>query len=135
MFYGTVDEQTPYLMSAAHLTIERHVKIQGEANPYDPEWESYFEKRLDAKMVATLKGKQGLIHLWKQQGGCCPVCHQKITKETGWHNHHIQWRSKGGADTQENRVLLHPTCHKQVHSQGIPVSKPPSPIKRRVRKA
>jgi len=135
VFYGTVDQQTPYLTSAAHVTIERHAKIQGEANPYDPEWESYFEKRLDAKMVATLKGKQGLLRLWKEQGGCCPVCQQKITKDTGWHSHHIHWRSKGGTDTQENRVLLHPTCHKQVHSQGTTVSKPPSPTKRRVRKA
>ncbi len=106
VFYGTVDERTPYLLSAARVPIIRHLKIQGKANPYDPAWESYFEKRLDVKTVATLKGKQWLLHLWKEQGGLCPICEQKITKITGWHSHHILWRSKGGSDTGENRVLL-----------------------------
>jgi hypothetical protein len=87
-------------------------------------WESYFEKRLDVQIVATLKGKRQLLTLWKEQGGLCPICHQKITQITGWHSHHILWRSKGGSDTAENRVLLHPTCHQQVHSQNIPVAKP-----------
>src|SRR5712691_9998091 len=135
VFYGTVDEQTHYLTDAVYVPIKRHSKIRGEANPYDPEWESYYEKRLDVKMVDTLKGKQWLIHLWKEQGGLCPICHQKITKITGWHSHHILWRSKGGPDTKDNRVLLHPTCHQQVHNQGISVTKPPPLTKRGVRKA
>jgi len=135
VFYGTTEEQTHYLTDAAHVPIKRHIKIRGEANPYDPQWESYYEKRLDVKMVDTLKGKQWLIHLWKEQGGLCPVCHQKITKLTGWHSHHLLWRSKGGPDTKENRVLLHPTCHQQVHSQGLSVTKPPPLTKRGVRKA
>jgi hypothetical protein len=30
------------------------MKIRAEANPYDPSWETYFEKRLDVQMVRTL---------------------------------------------------------------------------------
>ena len=135
VFYGTTEEQTHYLTDAAQVPIKRHTKIRGEANPYDPQWESYYEKRLDVKMVETFKGKQWLSHLWKEQGGLCPVCHQKITKITGWHSHHLLWRSKGGPDTKENRVLLHPTCHQQVHSQEISVTKPPPLTKQGVRKA
>ena len=135
VFYGTVDKQTPYLISAARVPITRHRKIQGEANPYDPAWECYFEHRLAVKMSATLKGKQWLLHLWKEQQGVCPICQQKIPKITGWHSHHILWRSKGGPDTADNRLLLHPTCHQQVHSQRISVTKPPPPTKRKVRKA
>ena len=135
VFYGTIEEQTHYLTDAAHIPIKRHIKIRGEANPYDPTWENYYEKRLDVKMVDTHKGKQWLIHLWKEQGGLCPICHQKITKITGWHSHHILWRSKGGPDTKDNRVLLHPTCHQQVHSQEITVTKPPPLTKKGVRKA
>jgi RNA-directed DNA polymerase len=112
------------LLAASSIHIERHTKIRAEANPYDPTWEQYFEKRLDVHMAARLKGKRWLIHLWKEQQGLCPVCHQKITKITGWHSHHILWRSKGGSDRAENRVLLHPTCHQQVHSQGLHVEKP-----------
>src|SRR5947209_222876 len=111
------------LLAASSIRIERHTKIRAEANPYDPAWETYFEKRLDVQMVVRLKGKRWLIHLWKEQQGLCPICNQKITKITGWHSHHILWRSKGGSDRAENRVLLHPTCHQQVHSQRLHVEK------------
>ena len=44
--------------------------------------------------------------LWKAHHGRCLVCNQPFTDETGWHIHHIIWRSHGGPDTAENRVLL-----------------------------
>jgi len=124
VFYGEVEGREYYLAETACVPIKRHVKVKGEANPYDPEWESYYEKRLDVHMVDTLKGRRWLSHLWKEQHGLCPICQQKITRITGWHSHHIHWRSKGGSNTAENRVLLHPNCHQQVHSQGLSVEKP-----------
>jgi RNA-directed DNA polymerase len=121
------------LFKAKSVAIQRHIKIQSEANPYDPQWETYFEKRLDVKMAHHLTGKRTLLSLWKQQGGLCPLCNQKITKLTGWHSHHIIWRSLGGGDGAANRVLLHPDCHERLHRQRLTVSKPrPS---RGVRKA
>jgi RNA-directed DNA polymerase len=114
------------LFAASSIRIQRHTKIRAEANPHDPNWEPYFEKRLDLQMFAKLKGRRWLQHLWKEQSGLCPVCQQKITKITGWHSHHILWRSKGGSDGTENRVLLHPNCHQQIHSQHIFVGKPRS---------
>src|SRR5260221_4233978 len=65
VFFGTVEEHPRYLLRATNVPIVRHVKIQGEANPYDPAWESYFEKRLDVQMEATLKGNHWLHTLWK----------------------------------------------------------------------
>ena len=96
--------------------IKRHTKIKGTVNPYDPAWEIYFEKRLGLQMAEDLKGRQQLLYLWQEQDGICPICHQKITKLTGWHNHHIVWRVKEGSDNADNRVLRHPNCHRQVHS-------------------
>jgi RNA-directed DNA polymerase len=116
--------QTVQLFYAASVPIKRHVKIKGEANPYDPEWEVYFEERLGVKMADDLRGRRTLLYLWKEPNGICPICNQKITKLTGWHNHHIVWRTKGGGDGTENRVLLHPNCHRQVHSRGLAVAKP-----------
>jgi RNA-directed DNA polymerase len=127
IFFGEGDRSSKWeawLYTAARTSIRRHVKIRGEANPYDPAWEMYFEKRLDVKMKDNLSGRRKLLHLWKEQNGICPVCSQKITELTGWHNHHIVWRSKGGSDKAENRVLLHPNCHRQVHNRGITVGKP-----------
>jgi RNA-directed DNA polymerase len=107
-------------------SIRRHTKIKGEANPYDPAWESYFEHRLDVKTESSLKGLKMLLFLWKEQQGICPVCRQKITKLTGWHTHHLIWRSHGGSDSANNLVLLHPECHQEVHSQKLVVVKPRS---------
>src|SRR6185295_18943545 len=61
-----------------------------------------------------------------EQNGICPICGESITELTGWHNHHIRWRCQGGTDGAENRVLLHPNCHQQVHSQKLTVQKPRS---------
>jgi RNA-directed DNA polymerase len=122
-----------YLHRAADMPIKRHVAIRKEANPFDPAWESYFEARLDVTMERNLRGKRRLLALWMDQGGVCPHCGHRITKLTGWHSHHVVWRSKGGSDGRDNRVLLHPTCHMQVHSRGIPLVKPPRA--RGVRKA
>jgi len=132
---GSTDKQRiVHLIAADQTRIQRHLKIRAEANPYDPAWEPYFERRLDVKMVGTLAGKRVLVRLWKEQRGLCPVCGQKITILTGWHSHHIVWRSKGGNDKTTNRVLLHPTCHQQVHSQQVSVAKP-RPVTRASRKA
>jgi len=112
------------LIFASNTPIKRHVKIRGAANPYDPEWEVYFERRLGVQMADNLQGRRQLLRLWQEQKGICPVCKQKITKLTGWHNHHIVWRTYGGNDQAENRVLLHPNCHHQLHSSGLTVVKP-----------
>jgi len=63
-------------------------------------------------------------YLWEEQQGLCPICAQTITTQTGWEARHIVWRSKGGSASTENQVLLHPNCHKLVHSQGVTVVKP-----------
>jgi RNA-directed DNA polymerase len=101
---------TVRLFRAASVPIKRHIKIQGAANPFDPNWEVYFERRLDERrlderrldvsMEQSLNGKRRLVYLWKNQRGYCPLCHQKITKLTGWHSHHLVWRSKGGVMAQ-----------------------------------
>lgn len=128
VFYGEIvgkdgKTHTVNLFDVAGVTIKRHVKIKGAANPYDPDWEPYFEKRLDQQMIATFKGRNQLLALWHSQKGCCPVCGEKITQQTGWNNHHIVWRVHGGSDGVENRVLLHPNCHHQVHILKLDVAK------------
>jgi RNA-directed DNA polymerase len=112
------------LLHAKKVAIKRHIKVRGAANPYDPQWDPYFEKRLNMQMADNLKKRRVLLNLWREQNGVCPVCEQRITKRTGWHNHHLDWQTNGGLDDLENRVLLHPNCHRQVHSLGMTVVKP-----------
>jgi len=127
-FYGLGTDKegkptTILLAWAMKVPIQRHIKVISEANPYDPKWEQYFEKRLDRHMLDRFWGRQHLRSLWFEQDGICPVCQQKITETTGWARHHITWRSHGGDDNLTNLILVHPTCHQQIHSRKLPVMK------------
>jgi RNA-directed DNA polymerase len=127
-FRGTVTDQRGgqhpvWLFQAGAMPIRRHVKIRGEANPYDPAWELYFEERLGTQMASTLTGRGTARYLWLEQDGKCLVCGQPLTLEAGWHMHHLLWRSHGGGHDADNLVLLHPNCHRQVHSEGLVVNK------------
>ena len=116
MFTGDDDNGNPTrLCKATSVPVTRHVKIMGEANPFDPEWENYFEQRYLWKWKSSKRGKGRLRNLWKQQGGYCPMCGQKFSGEVNIHTHHIVERCKGGGDDLKNLVLLHPNCHRQVH--------------------
>jgi RNA-directed DNA polymerase len=103
------------LFYAGNVAIRRHVKVKGEANPYDPTWRSYFERRSDAEMVRLLADRPYLLSLWERQRGRCPRCGQPITRPSEWHNHHIVRKIDGGSEAPANHVLLHPDCHRQVH--------------------
>ncbi len=51
-----------------------------------------------------------------QEFGRLQQCGQRITKESGWHIHHVTRRSEGGTDATSNLPLLHPNCHRQHHA-------------------
>jgi RNA-directed DNA polymerase len=127
-FRGTiVDDEgkhpTVFLVQARAIAIRRHVKVKGAANPYDPAWELYFEERLARQMASTLTGRGTARYLWLEQDGKCQVCRQPLALAEGWHVHHLRGRSHGGSALIENLVLLHPNCHRQVHSEGLVVGK------------
>jgi RNA-directed DNA polymerase len=108
---------TVRLLKAADVPIKRHVKIKAAANPYDAKWEPYFEERTALQMRDSQIGYNKLVRLWFRQEGICPQCDHKITSETGWHLHHQVWVVNGGDDSFANLVLMHPTCHQQLHAQ------------------
>ena len=107
------------LIKAGKVSIQRHVKIKGNANPYDAQDELYFEKRADRIMFNKLNGRKLMTQLYKRQQGLCLHCNQKITIQTGWNAHHLVAKHLGGTYTADNLVLLHPVCHKQVHARNI----------------
>jgi RNA-directed DNA polymerase len=104
------------LWRAVDTPIVRHVPIKMTANPFDPEWEVYFEERAGNKMKRSLRTRKQLLKLWISQEQRCPVCKTQITLETGWHVHHIQRRVDGGQDNPGNLIMLHPNCHRQIHA-------------------
>lgn len=128
VFTGEIEDrkgetQEIQLYRAAMVHIQRHKLIKGEANPYDPRWEEYFDQRLGDKWMRGTNRKK-LRALWWYQEGKCPVCDQKITKETGWNIHHTTYRVYGGTDNFTNLSLLHPNCHRQLHSRDLKETEP-----------
>jgi RNA-directed DNA polymerase len=114
------------LYRLADMVITRHIKIKGEFNPFDPRWELYGEELRSKRMVQSLSYRRQLTQLYMSQSGCCNLCGTAITRETGWHDHHIVRRVDGGSNLLFNRVLLHPVCHAKVHARRLTVVKPAS---------
>ncbi|SOE91335.1 group II intron reverse transcriptase/maturase [Caballeronia arationis] len=112
------------LHDIANTPIRRHRKIKAAANPFDPQWESYFEERLGFEMMDSLKGRTRLIRLWWNQGRTCPTCSQPITKSSGWGLFHLERVIDGGTDASRNLVMLHPDCHQIARGQRFSVVKP-----------
>jgi RNA-directed DNA polymerase len=112
------------LHDIASTPIRRHRKIKAAANPFDPQWESYFEERLGFAMLDSLKGRIRLIRLWLNQERTCPVCRQMITKSSGWRLFHLERVIDGGTDANRNLVMLHPDCHGIARGRGFSVVKP-----------
>jgi RNA-directed DNA polymerase len=112
------------LYSLAGTTIERHKKIKGEFHPYDPQWEAYGETLRQERMLKNMRYRKELATLYMNQRGTCALCGYEMNMETGWHDHHVEYRVAGGSEALGNRVLLHPNCHAQVHSLNLQVVKP-----------
>jgi len=103
------------LQKAIDTRIVVHKKVEGDLNPFLPEWEPALEARATLKMIDKLKDRKRLLHLWLSQDGTCPVCAHPITMDEAFHAHHIHPKQLGGTDMLSNLVLLHPNCHRQVH--------------------
>ncbi len=90
---------------------QRHLKIKGEANPFDREWDEYFQRR-DRQLALQASSRFRATMLIRQKG-LCPVCRQVIQCEEELELHHRD------SNHQNNRignlVLLHPNCHRQLH--------------------
>ncbi len=112
------------LYSLASTPVVRHKKIKGSYNPFDPAQEMYGETLRQGRLLQSMSHRKQWIKLYMDQQGLCALCQCKMTKETGWHDHHIEHRVFGGSNALGNRVLLHPSCHALVHARGIAVVKP-----------
>lgn len=114
------------LYSLPETKIERHIKVKGDFNPYDPAWVAYGEKLRVQRMSQDIWNAQR-YELYVQQFGNCALCGQGIDMDNEqYDDHHIVYRQFGGSDALSNRVLLHSVCHKRVHALGLKVIKPVS---------
>jgi len=120
----TEGSRTIKLLKLADTGIERHEKIKGDYNPFDPAWEVYGEKLRTKRMAKNMAYQYETSMLFIKQDGRCALCTEVLDYQSGWHDHHIVRKVDGGSDAMSNRVLLHPVCHTRLHALGLTVAKP-----------
>jgi len=98
------------LIYATNTNIRRFTKIKAEANPFDEDWQLYFEERADKQMRAEIKGRTIINKLYIKQKGLCSHCGTKITHETDFSVHQI------GTGKSITKHLVHPECHSKIHT-------------------
>ena len=100
------------LLKESDTPIQRHIKIQSQANPHDPRWEEYFETRWGQKMLSSSRGRSKLYRVWRRQDGMCTTCQEPITKSAPWGVRHIVKQRDGGTDAASNLQMHHLNCHR-----------------------
>ncbi|NDV84957.1 group II intron reverse transcriptase/maturase [Bacteroides sp. 51] len=86
--------------------ITRYVKVKAESNPFDPEWDEYFKRRKEYKMLKNLNDKHTLLYLWKKQKGICPLCGEAIDMDDSWGT-----TERKSTQEKENH-LVHDRCRR-----------------------
>jgi len=94
------------LLNHKSTPIVRHIKIKGEASPYDGNW-IYWSKRRGESPDTPNR----VASLIKRQKGICSHCGLYFTSTDIVEVDHIKPTSLGGKDTYDNLQLLHKHCH------------------------
>lgn len=84
--------------------VQRHAKIKGGYNPFDPAWEREGEILRTRRMMNLLQYRKEIVRIYQQQRGQCVHCRLPIARESGWHDHYLLPRIQGGKGTTNNRV-------------------------------
>lgn len=99
------------LKHLSNIHYMEYTQIKGDANPFDLEYEQYFDKRETKKMLVTLKGRNSLLYLWKKQDRKCPLCGIAIDRILPWN---VTEKVVNG---RIQRSLVHDKCYKQFRKQ------------------
>lgn len=103
------------LFKSKDIPIKRHIKIKAEANPYDRDFELYFEQRLVKRWKENKFVLDKVRRIWERQNHRCLVCNQLFKDKDDWDLHHVIRKTDGGGDNIGNLVMLHINCHMQLH--------------------
>ena len=106
------------LRSHAETKIIRHVKVKGDASPYDGNL-IYWSSRMGEHPEATVR----VATLLKKQKGKCTHCGMYFREEDVLEIDHINPKSLGGKDDYKNLQILHRHCHDEKTTEDGSVVK------------
>jgi RNA-directed DNA polymerase len=107
------------LYPIASTTIERHIKVKGDASPDDPSLKEYWNKRHQKLGKSRFDKGTKLYTIAENQEWKCPKCGEPLFNGEEIETHHIVPVAEGGTDDVENLQHLHKPCHKQVHKTQV----------------
>lgn len=90
-----------------------YIKIEGNRSPFDGD-KNYWSKRMGQRYSTHDPQKSRLI---KRQKGKCAYCGLSFRPDDVVEKHHLESKSSGGKNTDNNLVLLHLHCHDQIEAQ------------------
>ena len=108
------------LRSHEETPIVRHVKVKGDASPYDGNL-IYWSSRMGTHPEATTR----VATLLKKQKGKCTHCGLYFREEDVLEIDHITPISLGGLDQYDNLQILHRHCHDVKTTEDGSVAKYP----------
>ena len=108
----TFTDQRSKLWTHSLTHIQRHVKVKGQASPYDGNL-LYWSKRLSKHYL--LSGTLG--KLLQKQEGKCRWCGLLFQDGDMVEIDHITPKSFGGGEGLSNKCVLHRHCHDQRHAR------------------
>ena len=94
------------LPNHAHTKIVRHIKVKGDASPYDSNW-VYWSKRMG--IYSGIPNRKA--RLLKVQKGICNYCRLTFKPKDNIEIDHVTPRKAGGKDQYDNLQVLHKHCH------------------------
>ncbi|HEY9865718.1 MAG TPA: group II intron reverse transcriptase/maturase [Candidatus Obscuribacterales bacterium] len=108
------------LLTHNSTPIVRHIKVKGEASPFNGDWIYWSKRRGEYPETPSRVSK-----LIKKQKGICPHCGLYFTSTDIVEVDHIKPTSLGGKNTHDNLQLLHKHCHdtKTAHDGSSTKSK------------
>lgn len=92
----------------------RWIKVQGARSPFDGDW-IYWGSRMGENYHTIDSQKARLL---KKQKGKCAHCGLSFQADDVIEKHHLEQRSKGGKDSDNNLILVHLHCHDQIHGKA-----------------
>nr|WP_277878995.1 HNH endonuclease signature motif containing protein [Leptolyngbya sp. FACHB-711] len=102
------------LYRIGYTRIQRHILIQGDASPDNPDFRNYFEQRAKRSEQSGdyPKAVQRVI---QHQQARCPNCGQSLFNGEEIQIHHKVPRQQGGTNHTSNLMAVHLVCHLQLH--------------------
>ena len=104
--FRTLGKIKVHLYKHSETAIQKHIKVKGEASPYNGDWVYWGERMGKHPLTTPTKAK-----LLKIQKGKCLECGLNLKHGDTIETDHIIPKSLGGKDVIDNFQLLHKHCH------------------------